>query len=168
MNKYSLFAIPALVLIMLDQLTKYWVGASVSLHDSIPVINGFFNLTYVRNPGAAFGFLSGASPAFRYAFFIAVNIVAITLILSYIRKATMAEYRLILALSCIMAGAVGNLIDRLRFGEVVDFLDFYIGTLHWPAFNVADSSISVGACFLIWELWQRGRGSGRLSNERLT
>ncbi len=80
----------------------------------------------------------------------------------------MAEYRLILALSCIMAGAVGNLIDRLRFGEVVDFLDFYIGTLHWPAFNVADSSISVGACFLIWELWQRGRGSGRLSNERLT
>lgn len=160
MKKYGLFAITALVLIVLDQLTKYWIDSSMVLHDSIPVLSGFFSITYVRNPGAAFGFLAGASPAFRYAFFIAVNIVAITLILSYIRKATMAEFRLILALSFIMAGAVGNLIDRVRFGEVVDFLDFYIGSFHWPAFNVADSSIFLGAFFLIWELWQRGKGNG--------
>lgn len=160
MKKYGLFAITALVLIVLDQLTKYWIDSSMVLHDSIPMLNGFFSITYVRNPGAAFGFLAGASPAFRYAFFIAVNIVAITLILSYIRKATMAEFRLILALSFIMAGAVGNLIDRVRFGEVVDFLDFYIGSFHWPAFNVADSSIFLGAFFLIWELWQRGKGNG--------
>jgi len=71
---------------------------------------------------------------------------------------------MILGLSLIMAGAVGNLIDRIRFGEVVDFLDFYIGSIHWPAFNVADSSISVGAFFLIWELWKQGRENHRLSN----
>jgi signal peptidase II len=164
MNKYSLFAITAVVVIVVDQLTKYWIDASMVLHDSIPILNGFFNISYVRNPGAAFGFLAGASPAFRYTFFIAVNIMAIALIVSYIRKATREESRLILALSFIMAGAVGNLIDRLRFGEVVDFLDFYIGSAHWPAFNVADSSISVGAFFLILELWKRGKKSHHLSN----
>jgi signal peptidase II len=164
MNKYGLFAFTAIVVIVVDQLTKFWIDSSMVLHDSIPVIDGLFNITYVRNPGAAFGFLAGASPAFRYTFFIAVNIVAIALILSYIKKATREEYRLILALSLIMAGAVGNLIDRIRFGEVLDFLDFYIGSAHWPAFNVADSSISVGAFFLILELWKRGKDSHRQSH----
>jgi signal peptidase II len=164
MKKYGLFAMTAVVVIIVDQLTKYWIDSSMMLHDSITVLNGFFSITYVRNPGAAFGFLAGASPAFRYVFFIAINIIAITLILSYIKKATMEESRLILALSFIMAGAVGNLIDRVRFGEVVDFLDFYIGSAHWPAFNVADSSITVGAFFLILELWRRGKESHRLSH----
>ncbi len=157
MKKYGLFVVTALLIILSDQLTKYWIDTSMTLHDSIPVLQGFFNLTYVRNPGAAFGFLAQTSPAFRYTFFIGVNILAITLILFYLRKAATTEFRLILALACIMGGAVGNLIDWIWFGEVLDFLDFYIGTLHWPAFNVADSSISVGACLLVWELWKRGR-----------
>ena len=163
MNKYGLFATTAVGVLVVDQLTKYWIDSSMVLHDSIPVLNGFFNITYVRNPGAAFGFLADASPAFRYAFFLAVNIIAIALILSYIRKAGKKESRMILSLSLIMAGAVGNLIDRVRFGEVVDFLDFYIGSIHWPAFNVADSSITVGAFFLIWELWKQGKESHQLS-----
>jgi signal peptidase II len=164
MNKYGVFAIPAAGILALDQLTKYWIDSSMAIHDTITVLSGFFSITYVRNPGAAFGFLAGASPMFRYAFFAAVNVVAIVLILSYIRKAGEKESRMILGLSLIMAGAVGNLIDRIRFGEVVDFLDFYIGSVHWPAFNVADSSITVGAFFLIWELWKRGKESRRLSN----
>jgi signal peptidase II len=163
MKKYVLFGITALVILALDQLTKIWIDSSLALHDTIPVISGFFSITYVRNPGAAFGFLASASPAFRYAFFIGVNILAIILILSYIRKASMTEFCLILGLAFIMAGAFGNLLDRLRFGEVVDFLDFYIGTLHWPAFNVADSAITLGAFFLIWELWKRGKESGQSS-----
>jgi len=164
MNKYGVFAIPAAGILALDQLTKYWIDSSMAIHDTITVLSGFFSITYVRNPGAAFGFLAGASPMFRYAFFAAVNVVAIVLILSYIRKAGEKESRMILGLSLIMSGAVGNLIDRIRFGEVVDFLDFYIGSVHWPAFNVADSSITVGAFFLIWELWKRGKESRRLSN----
>jgi signal peptidase II len=159
MRKYGLFTITAVVVIVVDQLTKYWIDSSMVLHDSLAVIDGFFSITYVRNPGAAFGFLADASPAFRYTFFIAVNIIAIALIVSYVRKATRDESRLILALSFIMAGAIGNLIDRIRFGEVVDFLDFYIGSAHWPAFNVADSSITVGAFFLVLELWKRGKES---------
>jgi signal peptidase II len=159
MKKYGLFSITAVVVIIVDQLTKTWIDSTMVLHDSLTVIDGFFSITYVRNPGAAFGFLAGASPAFRYTFFIAVNIIAIALIVSYIRKATRDESRLILALSFIMAGAIGNLIDRIRFGEVVDFLDFYIGSAHWPAFNVADSSITVGAFFLVLELWKRGKES---------
>ena len=164
MKKYGVFAITVFVIILVDQLTKYWIDTTMMLHESITVLNGFFSITYVRNPGAAFGFLAGASPAFRYTFFIAVNIIAIALIVSYIRKATREESRLILALSFIMAGAFGNLMDRVRFGEVVDFLDFYIGSVHWPAFNVADSSITVGAFFLILELWKRGKDSHHLSH----
>ena len=163
MKKYGLFAVTVVVVLLLDQLSKFWIDSSMALHDSIPVLSGFFSITYVRNPGAAFGFLASASPAFRYTFFIAVNILAITLILAYIRKSTLPQYRLILGLALIMAGAVGNLIDRVRFGEVVDFLDFYIGTLHWPAFNVADSSITVGAFFLILDLWRSGKKSHQLS-----
>jgi len=163
MNKYGLFATTAGGVLAVDQLTKYWIDSAMAIHDTIPVLSGFFSITYVRNPGAAFGFLAGASPTFRYTFFIVVNIIAIALILTYIRKAGKKESRMILGLSLIMAGAVGNLIDRVRFGEVVDFLDFYIGSIHWPAFNVADSSISVGAFFLIWELWKQGKESHRLS-----
>ncbi|MBN1545616.1 MAG: signal peptidase II [Syntrophaceae bacterium] len=163
MKKYGLFAITAVAVLLMDQLSKFWIDSSMALHESISVLSGFFSITYVRNPGAAFGFLASASPAFRYTFFIAVNILAITLILAYIRKSTLSQYRLILGLALIMAGAVGNLIDRLRFGEVVDFLDFYIGSLHWPAFNVADSSITVGAFFLILDLWRSGKKSHQLS-----
>jgi signal peptidase II len=150
------FAIAGTV-VLLDQLTKGWIIATLRLHEGFSVIDGFFNIIHVRNPGAAFGFLAGASQAFRSVFFIAVTLAAILLILHYLRqalrKAESETPLVVFSLSLILAGAVGNLIDRLRFGEVVDFLDVYVGTTHWPAFNVADASISTGAVLLVIALF---------------
>ena len=114
------------------------------------VIEGFFSLVYVMNPGAAFGFLAGAPEIFRYFFFIGITSLAMLLIIYYILKSKQERLPVIISLTLIFGGAVGNLIDRIRFGAVVDFLDFYIGTWHWPAFNVADSAISAGAVLMIW------------------
>jgi len=154
MKKYGLFFLTVLVIFIMDQLTKYFVVDSFSLHESIPVWEGFFHLTHVRNPGAAFGFLAGMDPNFRSVFFIAVNILAMVLIIFYLFKTEQRSFLLILGLSMIMAGALGNLTDRLRFGEVVDFLDFFLGSWHWPAFNVADASITTGAFLLVWKVWK--------------
>jgi signal peptidase II len=149
-----LLTIAGLVL-LLDQLTKAWIVATMRIHEAYPVVEGFFNIVHVRNPGAAFGFLAGAPPVFRSIFFIAVTAAAIFLILQYLRKARVEELSLILSLALIVAGAVGNLIDRIRFGEVVDFLDVYVGSFHWPAFNVADSAITTGAILLAMILLRR-------------
>ena len=137
------------MVIVLDQLTKAWIISTLHVHDSFAVIGGFFNITHIRNPGAAFGFLAGASPVFRYAFFLAVTVAAIILILHYLRTTKVDDISLVLSLSLILAGAVGNLIDRVRFGEVVDFLDFHVGAHHWPAFNVADAAITTGAVVMV-------------------
>jgi signal peptidase II len=102
------------------------------------------------NPGAAFGFLADASETFRRIFFIGITATVILLIIYYIVKSSLQNTLYVISLTLIFSGAVGNLIDRIRFGAVVDFLDVYIGTAHWPAFNVADSSISVGAVLMIW------------------
>ncbi|MCX5855388.1 MAG: signal peptidase II [Deltaproteobacteria bacterium] len=150
-----IFGAATLLVILLDQTTKAWITSTMRLYDSFVVITGFFNITYIRNPGAAFGFLAGASPLFRYIFFLAVTLAAILLILHYLRVSRIEAPSLVSALALILAGAVGNLIDRVRFGEVVDFLDVYIGTHHWPAFNVADSAITVGAAILIVVLLQK-------------
>ena len=150
-----LFPVIALLVILLDQMTKAWILASLRLHEGFAVIGGLFNIVHVRNPGAAFGFLAGTPPLFRYVFFIAVTVAAILLIFHYLRVSRIQESSLILALALILAGAVGNLIDRVRFGEVVDFLDVYVGSHHWPAFNVADSAISVGAAILVLALLRK-------------
>jgi signal peptidase II len=148
-KKYILFLAITGLVVLLDQLTKGWIIATMRLHDAYPVIDGFFNIIYVRNPGAAFGFLAGASPLFRSVFFLSVTLAAILLILHYLRQTRIEEIFLVLALALILAGAVGNLIDRIRFGEVIDFLDVYVGAHHWPAFNVADASITTGASVLV-------------------
>ncbi len=155
-KKYLLLGVTTGLILLLDQITKFYVDSSMRLHESIPVIQGFFNITYVRNPGAAFGFLADASPLFRSIFFVAVTVLAIILVVHYIWKSRAEEPFLTFALALILAGAVGNLIDRVRLGEVIDFLDVYIGSYHWPAFNVADSAISVGAVILFIELTRRG------------
>jgi signal peptidase II len=154
-KKYLLLGVTTGLILLLDQITKFYVDSSMRLHESIPVIQGFFNITYVRNPGAAFGFLADASPLFRSIFFVAVTVLAIILVVHYIWKSRAEEPFLTFALALILAGAVGNLIDRVRLGEVIDFLDVYIGSYHWPAFNVADSAISVGAVILFIELTRR-------------
>ncbi len=146
------FIVVAAVVIALDQITKDAISSRFLMHESYGVINGLFNLVYVMNPGAAFGFLASASAIFRYIFFIGITFVAILLIIYYLVKSQPGNIVTVLSLTLIFAGAVGNLIDRIRFGAVVDFLDVYIGTWHWPAFNVADSAITVGAILMIWEM----------------
>ncbi len=148
-RKNGIFLAITILVVLLDQATKAWIVSTMGLHDSYAVVNGFFNITSVRNPGAAFGFLAGAPPAFRTVFFIAVTVGAIMLILYYLKISRIDDFPLIVSLGLIFAGAAGNLIDRVRFGEVVDFLDVYVGNYHWPAFNVADSAISIGASVLV-------------------
>ena len=148
----SIFFLGAAVIIALDQITKSAITTRFVLHEAYPVIPGFLNLVYVMNPGAAFGFLANASETFRYVFFIGITVLAIGLIVYYLVKSNPRDLLLTGSLTLIFGGAVGNLIDRIRFGAVVDFLDIYIGGAHWPAFNVADSAITVGAILMIWEL----------------
>ena len=145
-----IFILGAAVVVVLDQVTKAAILKQFVLHESRPVIDGFFNLVYVMNPGAAFGFLASASEMFRYLFFIGITVLVMGLIIYYIVKSDSKNIINIISFAMIFGGAVGNLIDRIRFGSVVDFLDVYIGTAHWPAFNVADSSITIGAVLMIW------------------
>jgi len=158
MNSVSFYVI-ALTITLLDQISKFYVQGSLRLGQVVPVIPSFFNLTYVLNPGAAFGFLSGAPAALRHPLFTAISIFAVLFIIYY--RARHRQMRLLpsVGLACILGGAVGNLIDRLRLGMVVDFLDFYYGAYHWPAFNVADSAITVGVGLMIFEiLTEREKG----------
>ncbi len=155
MNKYVIFFLTVIIVILLDQVTKSYIASTMVLYDSWVVIKGFMSITYVRNPGAAFGFLAHASPLFRSIFFVFVSVLAIGLIFYYLVKSRSDEPGLIFSLSLVLGGAFGNLIDRLRFGEVVDFIDVYLKTYHWPAFNVADTAISLGAMIMIIEVFKQ-------------
>lgn len=158
MSAASFYSI-ALIIITLDQLCKFAVQEHLDLGQVIPIIPSFFNLTYLLNPGAAFGFLSGASAAFRNPFFIMISVAAVLFILYYRSHHRGMGFLPSLGLAFILGGAVGNLIDRLRLGMVVDFLDFFYGSYHWPAFNIADSAITVGVALMIFEiLTDRGKG----------
>ena len=143
------FAMIAGLVVVLDQLTKWLVLAKMPLYHSTAVIPGFFNLTHIRNPGGAFGFMATGSQGVRSLLFVGVSIVATGIIVYFYRSTPKTYPYLASALAMIFGGAVGNLIDRLRFGEVIDFLDVYIGTHHWPAFNVADSAITVGITIFV-------------------
>jgi signal peptidase II len=156
-----IFFVTAFAIILLDQITKYYINSYMSVGDSFPVIHGFFNIAHVRNPGAAFGIFSKSPEIFRTVFLIAVTTAAMVLILYYVRMNRGRDALMNLALSMIFGGAIGNLIDRIRFGEVIDFLDFYVGPHHWPAYNVADSAISTGAVLLLLTLiWKKGEKDG--------
>ena len=120
------------------------------LYDSIPIIDNFFHITYVRNKGAAFSFLSNAS--WRLPFFITVSIIAALVILIAFRKLRDDQILAQVSLAMIFSGAIGNLIDRVRLGEVIDFLDAHWYRHHWPAFNVADSLICVGVLLLALDM----------------
>lgn len=141
------FVISALV-IVLDQLTKFWISQSFAPGASVP-LTPFFNLVLTYNTGAAFSFLSRAS-GWQRGFFIVVAAAA-SLFIIYLLKRHHQRRLFSLGLSLILGGAVGNLWDRIVLGQVVDFMDFYIQSYHWPAFNVADSAITCGAGLLIWD-----------------
>jgi signal peptidase II len=141
-----------LFIVVSDQVTKQVVDHWMPLHHSIPVIDGLFNLTYIRNTGAAFGIFAGSAAAFRLPFLIIFSLVAIGFVVMMLRRLPDSETGLITALSFIIGGALGNLIDRIIYGEVIDFLDFYWGNYHWPAFNVADSFITIGVLITVFYL----------------
>ncbi len=132
------------VIVLLDQVTKALVLRYLPLYHSIAVIPGFFDLTHVQNPGGAFGFLSASDPRLRRVVFLFISFLAVGLILWFYFKTPSTYPYLAGAFGMIFGGAAGNLVDRVRFGKVTDFLDFYVGNLHWPAFNIADSAITIG------------------------
>ena len=139
-------------IIVLDQLTKIIVDRTMPLHHSIPIVDGFFSLTYVRNTGAAFGIFAGSHEVFRLPFLIGVSILAIGFILVMLKRLRDDATGLVTALTFILGGAIGNLLDRVLHGEVIDFLDVYYSNYHWPAFNLADSFITVGVTITLFYL----------------
>ena len=140
-------------ILVVDQVTKFLIADNLYLHEVVP-ITPFFNLVLVYNPGAAFSFLADAA-GWQTGFFIAIALGASVWILYLLRKHP-NEPLFCFALSLVLAGAVGNVIDRVQFGAVLDFLDFHAFGWHWPAFNVADAAISCGAALLIWDAFFPG------------
>ncbi len=138
-----------LLVVGCDQLSKVWILQNFELYESTVIIPGLFNLTFLRNTGAAFGMFAGHAAGGRQLFFIGVAVVALVVILVMQRRLGRQNSFYTISLGFIGGGAVGNLIDRVLYGSVVDFLDVYIGSHHWPAFNVADSAITVGVCIFL-------------------
>jgi signal peptidase II len=137
-------------ILVLDQVTKALVSAALRLHESRPIIPGFLSLTLVHNTGAAFGILAGERSPLRTGFFLIVSVVAMGFVLWLIWRLRPEQKVEAVALSLVFGGAVGNVIDRIRFGKVIDFIDVFYRSYHWPAFNVADAAISVGVFLLFW------------------
>ncbi len=136
----------ALLVVLLDQLTKYWISASFDYGES-RAYSSFFNLVLTYNKGAAFSLLASAA-GWQRGLFIAIALAAIVFI-SVLLARHAGEKLFCVALTLILGGAMGNVLDRIVLGHVVDFLDFHVGGWHWPAFNLADSAITVGAALLI-------------------
>ena len=145
-----LFGAIAVFGLIFDQITKVYIDRTMQLYQSIPVVDNFFQITYVRNRGAAFSFLSHAS--WRLPFFIGISLIASIVIIIAYNKLRDDQRLAQVSLAMIFSGAVGNLIDRVRLGEVIDFLDAHWFQHHWPAFNVADSLICIGVFLLAFDM----------------
>ena len=152
MNTRRPYLLLMLAVVGLDQATKWLVDRVMDLHESRVVIEGLLSLTYVQNRGAAFGVLSDAELPYQAILFSLVSILALGAIAAYAWRLPAASRLPQTALALIMGGALGNLFDRARLGYVVDFVDVFWGAHHWPAFNVADSAISVGVGLLILDM----------------
>jgi len=149
LSKTSFVTAIAGAILIADQLSKWYIRRTFDLFESIPVIDGFFRITYARNTGGAFSLLADAGDGFRVPFFLIASLIAIAALLLFLRQ-THSEQRLLLAaLAGVLGGALGNLVDRVVAGRVTDFLDFSWHGYHWPAFNVADSCITVGVVILV-------------------
>jgi len=150
MRKYHFLI--ALIVVALDRVTKWAIAHRLSMHDSIPVIPGFFRIIHTENPGAAFGIFADSPSPWKVALLIVFSIVALFIVSMLLWKNSHALTSTGIGLSLILGGAIGNLWDRIVSRQVVDFLLFYVGRYQWPAFNVADSAIVVGACLLVFEI----------------
>ncbi|OGQ92081.1 MAG: signal peptidase II [Desulfobacula sp. RIFOXYA12_FULL_46_16] len=148
-NAWIRLALVSGSIIIVDQVTKYILKINLALHDHIVILDNFFNITHVLNPGGAFGFFAEKSPEIRKFIFLFLSSLVALFVLWFYKKCAETYIFLSYGLALIFGGAIGNLIDRFLYGKVVDFLDFYIGSAHWPAFNIADSAISVGMGILI-------------------
>jgi len=141
-----------LAVLVSDRLTKLWIQNHFNLNDSATVIDGFFNITYVRNTGVAFGIFSSISSPVKSVLLSVFTAFAAIVVIVYSVRSPVRNRLLQVALALILGGALGNLYDRLAYGYVVDFLEFYVRSYHWPSFNVADSAISVGVVLLAIEI----------------
>jgi signal peptidase II len=151
MRKYFFFIAAAVLL--LDRLAKWAVASSLPLpHNSVTVIPGFFCLTHVENTGAAFGLFAESTSQWKIGALVSFSIIALMVVSALLWKHSHSLSTTTIGLSLILGGATGNLWDRMMTGHVVDFLDFYVGSYHWPAFNVADSAIVIGAILLVSEI----------------
>lgn len=157
--------LPAMAVIALDQVTKLAVIGALRLHDSVAVIPGFFNLVHVRNRGIAFGLLSQLGATWGSVLVSATTVAAVILLILWLSRLRAGDDRTAFGLSLIIGGAVGNLIDRVRLGEVVDFLDFYAGSFHWPAFNVADSAVTVGTFWVVLSMLSQSPAEAKKQQE---
>jgi signal peptidase II len=138
----------ASIIIVIDQISKYYIIKNFELGDSVNILNEFIKLTYIKNPGGAFSIFSNFSYSFRMIFFIVISILVVILIILYynkIKKLTMK-----IATGLLLGGTLGNLIDRIKFGEVIDFIDIGISKYRWPTFNLADVSICTGVIIIIF------------------
>ena len=151
-SKYKRLAGIAGLIVVSDQITKALILKSMPLYHSVSVIPGFFNITHIHNPGGAFGFLASQSSTLRTIVFLLISSLAVGLVFWFYKQTPKTHPWLASAFAMIFGGAIGNLIDRIRFGKVVDFLDFYLGNLHWPAFNIADSAVSIGITVFVIHL----------------
>jgi signal peptidase II len=148
-NKYIRLAVFGGCVVIVDQITKLLILKYLPFNQNIGVISGFFDIVHINNPGGAFGLLANLSPQWRTIIFLFISSLAVGLIFYFYIKTPQSHPWLAAGFALIFGGAIGNLIDRLRFGYVIDFLDFYIAKYHWPAFNIADSAITVGLAIFV-------------------
>ncbi len=151
-GSYTKLAVISGLVIIIDQITKILILKNLPLYHYVTIIPGLFNITHIHNPGGAFGFMAHQDSSLRNFLFILLASVAVCIIFYFYKNTNRTHPFLASGFALILGGAVGNLIDRIRFGKVVDFLDFYVRNYHWPAFNVADSAITVGVTIFIFHL----------------
>ncbi|MGW8209110.1 MAG: signal peptidase II [Syntrophobacteria bacterium] len=151
-SHHKVFLIIWTGVLVLDQVSKAAVSATLKMYEIRPIIHGLLNLTRVHNTGAAFGLLAGQPSILRTLFFLGVSLLAMGVVLWMLFRLPPDQKVELVALSLIFGGALGNVIDRARLGEVIDFIDVYYRTYHWPAFNVADSAITIGVMLLLYRL----------------
>ena len=160
-----LYFLTSLIVLVLDRVTKWLIEDRIELHDTIQVIPGFFRLTHVQNRGAAFGLFAESPSEWKVAVLVMFSLAALVVVSALLWRNSHAFTMTGSALALILGGAIGNLWDRLLSGHVVDFLDFYAGSYHWPAFNVADSAIVIGAVLLVAEILFKPAGDENVARQ---
>ncbi len=157
-KKYCIFWLISACIVALDQVTKYLVTRCIVADEGFNLLPGLVNVVHVRNPGAAFGIMSESGGYFRWYFLVAVSFAALAIVLFLAFRSKALDYHIIIAYALFFSGTAGNLVDRLRFGEVIDFIDVYVGKYHWPAFNVADAALCAGVGLLLLKSFREVSG----------